>query len=134
MRAAIFEGVAPLLAPLRGYFLRRMYGDPRRIPRGTLQGYVTPLEIPGALPCLLGIVKHWERDISRLRLTYERIGDRRVLLLWGDRDGAIVPESARELQRRMPSSELVVLRTVGHLPYEEVSHEFNRLVLEFLRD
>jgi pimeloyl-ACP methyl ester carboxylesterase len=130
--AFLFERIAPMLRPLHGYFLRRMYGDPRRIPPGTLQGYNAPLEVPGTLRYLLGVVGRWRKDMKSLQQTYERLGGRRVLLLWGDRDGAVFPESAQELQRRMPGAELVVLPTVGHLPYEEAPEEFNHAVLEFL--
>jgi pimeloyl-ACP methyl ester carboxylesterase len=129
----LFERIASLLRPMHGYFLRRMYGDPRRIPAGTLQGYNRPLEVPGTLRYLLGVVGQWRRDMEHLDQTYARVGERRVLLLWGDRDGAVIPQSARELQRRMPGSELVVLPGVGHLPYEEAPEEFNRVVLNFLQ-
>jgi pimeloyl-ACP methyl ester carboxylesterase len=131
--AFLFERIAPLLRPLHGYFLRRMYGNPGRIPPGTLQGYSRPLIVSGTLPYLLGVVGRWRQDTQQLEQTYTRIGERRVLLLWGDRDGAVIPASARELQRRISGSELVVLPGVGHLPYEEAPEEFNRVVLDFLQ-
>jgi pimeloyl-ACP methyl ester carboxylesterase len=132
--AFLLARLAPLLQPLHGFFLRRMYGDPQRIPPGTLQGYTAPLKIPGTLRHLLGTVKTWQKDMEALRQTYRRLGDHPVLLLWGARDGAVLPESARELQRRILNSELRVLPTVGHLPYEEAPQEFNRIVVEFLRE
>ncbi len=132
--AVLFERLAPLLRPWYGYFLRRMYGDPRRIPPGTLQGYTRPLRIPGTLRCLLGIVASWRKDMERVRRAYQRTGNHPVLLLWGERDSAVLSESARELQRRIEGSQLVLLPTVGHLPYEEVPDEFNRIVLKFLLD
>ncbi|MGE0405153.1 MAG: alpha/beta fold hydrolase [Candidatus Korobacteraceae bacterium] len=130
--AFLFRGIAPLLKPSHHYFLARMYGDPRRIPPGTLDGYSPPLAVRGTIPYLLGVVAHWHEDMQHLERAYERLGERRVLLLWGDRDGAVLPQSAAELRRRIPGSELVMLPGVGHLPYEEVPEEFNRLVLEFL--
>jgi pimeloyl-ACP methyl ester carboxylesterase len=63
---------------------------------------------------------------------YEGIGDMPVLLLWGDRDRAVLPASAAELQRRMPKAELLVLPGVGHMPYEEAPERFNKAVGEFL--
>jgi pimeloyl-ACP methyl ester carboxylesterase len=130
--AFLFERAAPQLQPLHSYFLRRMYGDPQCIPPGTLQGYTTPLKIPGTLRNLLRIVRCWREDMEHLEGTYERIADRRVLMLWGERDGAVRPDSARELQMRMPRSQLIILPKVGHLPYEEAPEEFNRVVLKFL--
>ena len=55
-----------------------------------------------------------------------------ALLLWGDRDVAVEPASAKELHRRWDNSELVMMDGVGHMPYEEVPEEFNRIALDFL--
>jgi pimeloyl-ACP methyl ester carboxylesterase len=132
--AFLLAHLAPLLQPLHGLILRRMYGDALRIPPGTLQGYTAPLRIPGTLRHLLAIVKIWQKDMEALQETYRCLGDRPVLLLWGARDGAVLPQSAGELQRRILNSELRVLPTVGHLPYEEAPQEFNRIVVEFLRE
>jgi pimeloyl-ACP methyl ester carboxylesterase len=55
-----------------------------------------------------------------------------ALLLWGDRDVAVEPASAKELHRRWDNSELVMMGGVGHMPYEEVPEEFNRIALDFL--
>jgi pimeloyl-ACP methyl ester carboxylesterase len=55
-----------------------------------------------------------------------------ALLLWGDRDAAVDPASAEELHRRWKNSAVVMMQNVGHMPYEEVPEEFNRVVLDFL--
>jgi pimeloyl-ACP methyl ester carboxylesterase len=55
-----------------------------------------------------------------------------ALLLWGDRDVAVEPASAKELHRRWDNSEVVMMDGVGHMPYEEVPEEFNRIALDFL--
>jgi pimeloyl-ACP methyl ester carboxylesterase len=55
-----------------------------------------------------------------------------ALLLWGDRDLAVDPASAAELHRRWGNSVVVTMKGVGHVPYEEVPSEFNRIALDFL--
>ena len=55
-----------------------------------------------------------------------------TLLVWGDRDAAVLPASAAQVQRAIRGSKLVMMPGVGHLPYEEAPEEFNRVLLEFL--
>ena len=130
--AAVLRLVAPALRPFYGYFLERMYGDPRRIPGGTLAAYTQAIQIPGTLDHLLRVASCWRADLSYLEQIYTELSSIPTLLVWGDRDGAVLPQSARELQNRMANSKLVMLPGVGHLPYEESPQEFNDAVLEFL--
>jgi len=116
----------------QNYFLARMYGDKQRIAPGTLEGYLAPLELPGAVEYGLKVVRCWRGDMNRLAGLMERLANLRVLLLWGTADGAVDPKSAYELKQRLPKSELQMLVGVGHLPYEEDPAEFNRVVLRFL--
>jgi pimeloyl-ACP methyl ester carboxylesterase len=80
---------------------------------------------------LLSVIGCWHRDLRQLEAQYEKI---RVpaLLVWGDRDPAVLPTSAAPLQRAIRGSEVVMMPGVGHLPYEESPEEFNRVLLEFL--
>jgi pimeloyl-ACP methyl ester carboxylesterase len=130
--AASLKALAPLLSPLHSYFLGRMYGDPRRIAPDTVEGYAEPLAIPGTIRYLSGVMAFWRSDLEQLAGIYKQIADKPTLLVWGDRDGAVLPASATELQNQLRCSKLVVLPGVGHLPYEEAPEEFNRVVLEFL--
>ena len=43
-----------------------------------------------------------------------------------------IPASAYEMQDRLANSTTLTMDGVGHLPYEEVPAEFNRIVGEFL--
>ncbi|MBZ5568510.1 MAG: alpha/beta hydrolase [Acidobacteriia bacterium] len=117
---------------LNNWVLARLYADPTRIPPGTLAGYAEPLKIPGSVDYLLGVVRCWHRDVPALEPFY---GNIRVptLLVWGDRDAAVLPGSAAQVQRAVHGSKLVMMPGVGHLPYEESPAEFNRVLLEFLR-
>jgi pimeloyl-ACP methyl ester carboxylesterase len=131
--AACMKAIMPGFRPLRTWALRQMYADPQRIQPGTLEGYEAPLRVPGIMEHLLGIVKTWRADLREIEPALARITDKPVLLIWGDRDGAVDPRSAKELMQRLPHARLEMMSGIGHLPYEEAPEEFNRIVLEFLR-
>lgn len=122
-----------LLKPIHGVLLARMYGDRARIRPGTVEGYAAPLEIPGSADYLLGVVACWNADLSKMEDALRKISHIPTLLIWGSKDGAVYPESAAELVKRLPRAELVFMKRAGHLPYEEFPDEFNRLVCDFLR-
>ena len=124
--------VLPKVRLLTRWFVRRLYGDPRRISPGTVEGYEAGLKPPGSFEHLLRIVRSWQCDLQQIEDSLAKIRHRPVLLLWGSSDRAVYPSSATELQRRLPNSALVVLEGVGHLPYEEVPEEFNEVVSDFL--
>ena len=132
--ANLFRRVAPYAQITHGYFLRRMYGDPRRITRGTLEGYSAPLAFPKALDYGLKITSSWRTDMQELQSVLPTISDIPTLFLWGSRDRAVLPASAGEMRRHFRNSELIIFEGAGHLPYEEQPEEFNRAVLEFLAD
>jgi pimeloyl-ACP methyl ester carboxylesterase len=119
--------------PLHRILLRRLYADPSRIQAGTMEGYAAPHEVPGALQTMLVMVKTWHEDLREIEPALARLREKQVLLLWGDRDRAVDPRSARELKKRLPSARVEMMHGVGHLPYEEVPEEFNRIILEFLQ-
>jgi pimeloyl-ACP methyl ester carboxylesterase len=114
------------------YWLARLYGDSKRIPPGTLEGYKAPVSIPGSFEYAVGIVSHWTNDLGELEHKIPKLADVPTLLIWGSADPAVYVQSAEQLRRHFKKSELVVYPGVGHLPYEEVPEQFNATVLEFL--
>ncbi len=128
----LFRKTYMRLDVLNTWVLERLFADPSRIAPGTWEGYAEPLKIAGSVDYLLGVVRCWHRDVPALAPYYEKI---RVptLLIWGDRDPAVLPSSAAEVQRAIRGSQLVTMSGVGHVPYEEAPEEFNRLLLDFLR-
>ena len=125
--------LAPLIRRSRGFFLRRVYGDPRRIAAGTAEGYAAPLAIPGTIEHLLCILKSWHADIRDLEGALPRLAHIPTLLIWGTRDPAVLPASAAVLQGHLRNSQIVEIDGAGHLPYEEMPDEFNRALMHFLR-
>ncbi|HUJ96383.1 MAG TPA: alpha/beta hydrolase [Terriglobales bacterium] len=123
---------APLLEICNKVVLRRMYGDPRRIAPGTMDGYSAPLRLPNALRYPLGVLRNWSRGLGELRQAFPGIREIPTLLVWGTFDTAVHPTSCTCLRQEFSRCRLVMMEGIGHLPYEEVPEDFNRIVIEFL--
>jgi len=115
------------------HWLARLYGDPKRIPQGTLEGYKAPVvSTPGSFEYGLGIVRHWTSDLRQLEQTIPQLSEIPTLLIWGSADAAVYVQSAEILRRHFKQCELVVYPGVGHLPYEEAPDPFNATLIDFL--
>lgn len=121
----------PISHPVHGIAVRRMYGDPGRMPGDAVEGYRRSVLRPGRARNVLSALRNWQRDVDTLQKLIPQIKVR-TLLLWGDRDGAVDPRSAVQMQKQLQNVELKIIRGAGHLPFEEEPEEFNRSVLEFL--
>jgi len=130
--APLFLSLAPRVRILDEFYLRRVFGDPRRIPPDSLEGYRKPMRIPGAYEYGLAVLRSWNRDLRELESMLPRIAHLPTLLIWGSLDTAVNPASAAPLQQRFKNCRLVMIEGAGHLPYEEAPEEFNRAVTEFL--
>jgi len=131
--APIFETLAPYCKFAHEPFLRRLFGDVRRIRPGTLEGYMTPLKGSHALEYGLGVLRTFNEDLEMLGNVLPRIADIPALLIWGSLDRAVDPASAGSLRKQFKDCQLIMFEGVGHLPYEEKPEEFNRVVSEFLK-
>jgi pimeloyl-ACP methyl ester carboxylesterase len=121
----------PVSRPLHHIALERMYGDPGRIPPGTLEGYSRMVMRPGRADNILNTLRSWENDGVALRGAISRVRAR-SLLIWGTRDGAVNLQSSEALMRVLPECERALIEGAGHLPFEETPDEFNRLTMDFL--
>ena len=130
--SALLLRLRPVLHAGHGTILRRLYGDPRRISPGTLEGYARPFERHGVLRHALRILRTWNRDLKELQALLPQITAIPTLLLWGSLDTAVPLSSSFPLRQQFRDCRLVVFDGAGHLPYEEVPDDFNRAVLEFL--
>ncbi len=129
----LFHAAMPFSRPLYGVALRRMYGDPERIPEGTLEGYVPLTRRPGRPYNLLNTMRHWRRDLALLPDAIAKISAP-TLLVWGTRDMAVDLGSCFSLEENLENGEHILLPGVGHLPFEEAPDEFNSLALEFFEN
>jgi pimeloyl-ACP methyl ester carboxylesterase len=130
--APLFLSLAPRVRILDEFYLRRLFGDPRRIPPDSLEGYRKPMCMPGSYEYGLAVLRLWNRDLKELESRLPRVAHLPTLLIWGSLDTAVDPASAAQLQQRFKDCRLVMFEGAGHLPYEEVPDEFNRAVTEFL--
>jgi pimeloyl-ACP methyl ester carboxylesterase len=124
--------VEPQLPSLVKMFFKRLFGDPSRVPADSLAGYQAGWEPEGSLRHLWMIVRSWMTDLGLIESLLPLVKSVPALLLWGDRDVAVEPASAEEVHRRWDNSEVAMMHGVGHMPYEEVPEEFNRIALDFL--
>lgn len=129
----LFLGIAPHLSFTHGYFLRRLYGDARRIRSGTLAGYSAPFALRGTFRHELSTLRTWEQDLEELGDALPSISHIPTLILWGSLDNAVDPRSAEALCGQFQHCRLAMLPGVGHLPYEEVPEQFNQAVIQFLQ-
>jgi len=130
--APLFVHLTPYVRSLQAYYYRRMFGDPRRIPPDSIEGYRKPMRTPGSYEYALAVTRTWNRDLGELESALPRIANIPTLLMWGSLDTAVDPASAAQLQPRFNNCRLVMFEGVGHLPYEEVPDEFNRSLIEYL--
>ena len=130
--APVFVQVASHSRSLRRYYFRRLWGDPRRIPPGTFEGYAKPLEHADAWRYGISVLQRWNEGLQELERALPRIANVPTLLIWGSRDKAVAPASAERLKRNFRQCQLVMMNGIGHLPYEEAPDEFNRVVKAFL--
>jgi 4,5:9,10-diseco-3-hydroxy-5,9,17-trioxoandrosta-1(10),2-diene-4-oate hydrolase len=112
--------------------LARMYGDPTRVADGQLETYTTGLRVPGTMDHLLQVLARWYDDMRLLRSAMKGLAGKPALLIWGDRDRAVLLPSAQSLQQVMPKSKLLVIPGAGHLPFEEMPEPCNQAMREWL--
>jgi pimeloyl-ACP methyl ester carboxylesterase len=132
MVAPTLVRLAPHLKSIHPFFLRRLFGDPGRIPPDALTGYSMPFAIPGALEHRLALVRSWREDLQELKMVLPKIRHIHAQLIWGSKDKAVSPASAEVLRRQFSDCDLRVFSGVGHLPYEEAPEDFNRAVVDCL--
>jgi pimeloyl-ACP methyl ester carboxylesterase len=138
LRNPVVATLLPILAlpmrPLHRLFVRRMYGDPRRITEETLRGYARPLRRPGVLEHAVRTAAAWQADMRELEAALPKISDVPTLLVWGSKDRVVDPASAELLRCKFRKAQICIMEGSGHLPYEECPDEFSRIVTEFLAD
>ncbi len=124
--------VQPRLRIISKRYFTALYGDPKRIAPGTFEAYAAGMEPSGSFEHLLRILRSWKDDLEAINDSLREISGLPILILWGSRDRAVYPSSIHQLQRHLMNSALVMFQGAGHMPYEEVPEEFNRVLCDFL--
>jgi pimeloyl-ACP methyl ester carboxylesterase len=124
--------VQPRLKIIANRYFKALYGDISRIAPGTFEGYTAGMELLGSFEHLLRILRSWHDDLAAIHQALGEISGIPTLLLWGSRDRAVYPSSIHQLQRHLKNSALVMFPGAGHMPYEEVPEEFDRVLCDFL--
>jgi pimeloyl-ACP methyl ester carboxylesterase len=83
---------------------------------------------PGFRPALRACKRSWSQDWC------DRLSDIQcpTLVVWGELDSLLPVRHAREYARRIPRSELCVIRDAGHLPMLERPADFNAELSRFI--
>jgi pimeloyl-ACP methyl ester carboxylesterase len=93
--------------------------------------------VPGGLEGYRKILSHMTDPAHRQRYNTRRRLPHitaPTLIIWGRDDTVNALEMGEETHRRIPRSRLAVLDGCGHYPPTECPDQFNRLLLEFLRE
>lgn len=132
--AGLFPSMARGFSPLDGYFIGRMYGDPRRLSQQTIEGYERALSRPGVFEHAVKIAQTWRSDMDELKNAIEDLPDIPTLIVWGDRDRVVDIASAQILASKIKRSQGVILPGLGHIPYEEGPDAFLPPLQRFLAE
>jgi 4,5:9,10-diseco-3-hydroxy-5,9,17-trioxoandrosta-1(10),2-diene-4-oate hydrolase len=113
--------------------LGEMYGGPSQVVDHCLQEIALGLRSRETLRHVLGTIRCWFAERTKLKNALRRVRQIPTLLVWGDRDCTVSLCSAARLHRKLRGSELVVVPGVGHSVFEEEPEESNRIMLDWLR-
>lgn len=130
---SLFPPFARVVRPLGGYFLRRMYGDPRAVTEEAIQGYSLPLRRSGVFEHGVKIAQAWQASMAQLEQALPAAAGIPTLLIWGSKD-RLVDRASVEVLRQKLHAQLAIMPGTGHLPYEECPGEFCQVVLRFLAE
>jgi pimeloyl-ACP methyl ester carboxylesterase len=128
----LFRNTVARWRALDHLWLRRLFADGSKIPPDSLEGYRQPIHENRVFGHAQSIVRTWTADLAELEQALTKIRNYPTLLMWGTKDRAVSFRSAERLRQNFRDSQLVALKGVGHLPYEEAPEEFNRELIKFL--
>lgn len=90
-----------------------------------------PLQSADAHRSLLLSLKNWHA--ARIEQSAAQI-KQPTLLIWGEDDRVIPVHNGRALRRLIPNSQLVVFKDCGHIPHDEYTEDFLKVVVNFCKD
>jgi len=103
-------------------------GNHHLITEARVSGVHRPLHAADGHNSMLHSVRNWNAQ----RIEHDaHLISQPVLLIWGEEDIVIPPHNGRNLHRTIPDSRLVMFKNCGHVPHEECSVDFVKVVSEF---
>jgi pimeloyl-ACP methyl ester carboxylesterase len=120
---------------ITGRIVRSTFADPSKVTEADVDQYYAPVPQRDFGRALRGVLREFRFDslgeggaarLSRVQAP--------TLILWGDGDRWISLREGTRFAREMPRSEFVVMRRAGHAVPEESPDEFNRLLLDYLKE
>ena len=127
------EVITPFVADSRTYLKARMHGtlapaNHHLIDEDRVESVLRPLRAADGHHSLLATSRNWsanhvERDAHLITQP--------TLLVWGEEDSVTPLDDGYTLRDSIPGSRLVVIKDCGHVPQEERSDLFSKIVGEF---
>jgi pimeloyl-ACP methyl ester carboxylesterase len=108
--------------------VRQTYGDPSRVTDAVVDRYYDLIRRAGNREAF-GILNRTSMQDSSARI--QKLGVP-TLILWGSEDRGIPVSCAERFHRDIRNSQLIVYRSVGHIPMEEIPAETIRDTRAFL--
>jgi pimeloyl-ACP methyl ester carboxylesterase len=130
------EALTPFVMDSKRFAFSRMHStlDPANhhlITQDRVDSVVRPLAAADAHNSVLETSRHWHAD--RIERDAHLI-DQQTLIIWGESDSVVPIRDGYSLHDSILNSRFVILPNCGHLPQEEKSDLFCKLVVEFSRD
>lgn len=118
---------SPLLTsyPAMRSFLSSAYGQKARIE--DVEGYQLPLQKSGTGRAILRLTLGSQKIPSTTLPHYPP-----VLIVWGEKDSWIPPESGQKLHKQFPGSLFYIIEKAAHCPMETHPDEFNSILSSFI--
>ena len=132
----ISDTVSPFIADSRNFMRYRMQGtfhpaNHHLITEERVDAILRPLKSAEGHNSLVMTLKNWDAD--RVEEDAHLI-NQPTLIIWGEGDEVIPIENGEKLYDKILNSRFVVLKNCGHVPHEESSDLFTKLVVEFCND
>jgi len=93
-----------------------------------VNGIHRPLHAADGHNSMLHSIRNWQAQ----RIEHDaHLISQPTLLIWGEEDIVVPPHNGRTLHRLIPDSRLVMFKNCGHVPQEECSEDFVKVVSDF---
>jgi 3-oxoadipate enol-lactonase len=141
LRSLVLAGTSPGFNALSGDEVKRFVAERRVATPESARRLLGSRAVPGAYEQLLDSMQRIHPASFEKTLEASVAQDRAApieqisvptLIVTGEEDRVYSPDLSRDMARRIPGAELVLMRGVGHLSNLEQPDEFNQAVLEFL--